>query len=204
MRIELEHDLRAREGRKLLLDLREVPVLRQAVGLGALGPLDVKVLFLYFLAGAADAAEGIHDDVILRNHAGLEQRCERHDRTRRVATRRGRELDLGFPLRVGQLGQHEPRLRQQFRRMVRAIVFFVGGEIGDPEISAEIHDLPAGGHEGLGEIGGGAMRQGQEPQVHIMARGNRGGIGIDELQLLRGGTAQSGNDLGHGLARVLP
>ena len=52
--------------RELLLDLGEVPVLDQAVGLGALGPLDEEVLLVDLAAGAADAAERIDDDVLAR------------------------------------------------------------------------------------------------------------------------------------------
>ena len=51
--------------------------------------------------------------------------------------------------------------------------------------------------------GGGTVRERQKPQVDIVTGRNGRGIGVDELQLLRPGATQRGNDLGHGLARVL-
>ena len=179
MRIELDDHRSAGELRKLLLNFGQMAVLDEAVGFGAFGAFDEKIILGDLPAGSADAAEGVHHDVLARDEAGAQQRHERHENAGRITAGRGDELRLGFPRRRRQLGQHKARLRQKFGRMVLAVILFVGGEVGDAEVGAEVDDFFAGRHERLGKIGRRPVRERQEKQVDV-ARGERGGIGIGE------------------------
>ena len=96
--------------------------------------------------------------MLIRDEPGLKQRRERDQGAGRITTGCGSELDLGFPLGIGQLGEDKPGLRQQRRRVVSPVVIFVGREIRDPEVGAQVDDLATGRHKGLGKISGGAVR----------------------------------------------
>src|ERR1017187_3611478 len=61
---------------------------RAARRLRALGPFDEEKSFLDLSAGAADAAEGIYDDVLARDNRGFEEWHERQENARRVAADR--------------------------------------------------------------------------------------------------------------------
>jgi len=65
-----------------------------------------------------------------------------------------------LPVGGSEFRQDEARLRQQFRRMMFAVITGVRGEIGDTKIGAEVDDLLARGDERLCIDGGGAVRQG--------------------------------------------
>jgi hypothetical protein len=86
--------------------------------------------------------------------------------------------------------------------VVLAVIAFVGGEVGEAEIGAEVDHLLAGRHEHPGEFGRGAMRQREEKQLHV-ARGERRGVGAGENQVAVG-AAERGDDLGERLAGMRP
>ncbi len=95
--------------------------------------------------------------MLSRNEPGAQQRHERHEDAGGITAGRGDELRLGFPRGRGEFGQNKTRLRQQLGRVVFAIVLFVGGEVGDAEIGAEVDHAFAGRDEFFCEIGRGSV-----------------------------------------------
>ena len=89
---------------ELLLDLGDVAVAADAVGLHALVDLAEHEVGLGLAAGAADAALGIDDEVA--DETGPGERGEGEERRRRVAARRADERRLAAPPLAdrGQLG----------------------------------------------------------------------------------------------------
>ena len=88
--------------------------------------------------------------------------------------------------------------------MVLAVVALVGGEVGHPEIRAQVDDLAAGRHEDAGEISRGAVREGEKPQVDVGPRRQLGGIGTGKGEGVGRGAAQGGDDRGQWLPGMLP
>ena len=87
--------------------------------------------------------------------------------------------------------------------MVGTVIFLVSRQVGDAEVGAQVDDLAAGGHQGLGKVRRGAVRQGQEPEVDVMAGGEGLGVGIAEFQLVGRSAAQRRDDGGDRPACVL-
>ncbi len=154
-------------------------MLHQAVSLHALGALAEEIGFLGLLAGAAHAAARIHHNVLTRDDARAQQRNERHEDARRVAAGRRHHARLLAPRGRRQLGQHEPRVRQQLGSMMPAVVLFVGREIRDAEIRAEVDHPLARGRERARVGRRRAVRQREEEKVDV-TRGQRRRIGIRE------------------------
>ena len=106
-----------------------------------------------------------------------------------------------LPVGGGEFRQDKARLRQQFRRRMLAVVTGVCGEVGDPEIGAEVDDLLARGNQRPGVRGRGAVRQREKEQGDV-ARGEGRGIGVDKAQAAID-PAQRRNHLRQRLARML-
>ena len=85
------------------------------------------------------------------------------------------------------------------RRMVMAVILFVQAEVAQTEVGGKIEHPLAGRHERLGVFGGDAVRQRQEPNVHVRLRALLGG-GCGEDQEGVDDAAEARDLFGHGLA----
>ena len=92
MRIELDYNSLFRRNRKLLLNFRQMAVLRQPVSFRALVSLAVGVRQIRFLSGPGNTAVRIYHYVLFTDSALAHKRQKRHENARRVAAGAGDEL----------------------------------------------------------------------------------------------------------------
>ena len=151
---------------ELLLDLGDMPVTGDAVGLDRAVALREQERHVGLLAGAGDAAVGVDDQAtrLGLEQAGAQQRYQRHLDAGRVAARAGDEL-RGLPRVVGlEFRDDVTGLRgERRRRMVMAVILFVEREVAETEVGGQVEHPLAGGDERRGVLGGDAVRERQEP-----------------------------------------
>jgi hypothetical protein len=173
VRVELDHGLRARVERELLLDLGEVPVLHEAVGLRALGPLDVEVGLVDLAAGAAHAAEAVDDDVL----AGDDPVPQERRRAGRGCWSGSIPGEATIFAPVFHSGPSAPAGRsgraQELRGGVLAVVPLVGRQVGDPEVRAQVDDPLARAGERPRELRRRAVGQREEEERDVARRQRR-------------------------------
>ena len=159
-----EQDLPA----KLHLHFRGVAVGEQAVG-GEILVHRVELGFrLECLAGAADAGGGADGDRV-----GIDERQERlqrEDRRRRIATGRG-DCAGGADRIAMQLRDAVDEAAEQVRRLVLLIVpALIGGRVVQPEIGAEIDEGDVARQDIGGNRLGLAMRERGEDEIDSVER----------------------------------
>ena len=203
VRRKIDRQLLPRRQRQLLLDLREMPVLRDAVGAQALVTFRKKVIDLRIAARAAHATHRAHHDALRLQQPPLQQRIERENDARRVTPRRGHELRTRDLLPVN-LRQAIHTQRRQLRRVMHlAVKFVIDRHVLDPKIRTQIDDPQPRGDERLRVFRSHPMRQREKDKLRARLENARN-IRLDERQL---GVAHPGKfrkDLPDRLPRELP
>ena len=202
MRGELDGDRLLRDKGKLLLDLREVAVLRNAVGAHALVALAEEVVDLRLASRPAHAAHGIRDDPRGTDQPGLQQRQGWNQDAGRIAAGRCHERGVADPVAI-YLGQSVDGFREELGGgVIVGVEFLVHRGAAETEIRAEINNNLAGGGQRNGELRRDPVGQGEKDHVRLLRQ--RGGVRLGKAERARHWMARkSREDAGQGLTGVL-
>ena len=174
MRRKLETDLSARHLGELLLDLRRMPVICDAVRSDGFRRLRVDQRNVSLSSGACDSRFGVDDDAVrIDQPLFAQQRGNRQYAGRRIAARVGHQARV-FYLISPELRQSVDLFRDELSgRMLRLVPLFVDRRIVQTKIRAEIHELHAFFYSQPGDIEHQAVRQSRKHHVHFADRIHR-------------------------------
>ncbi len=200
-------------GGELLLDLGDVAMTAEAVGLHVLVDFAEHHLGLRIAAGAGDAALRVDDEV--PDEPGTRQGSERQQRRRGVAAGRTDQRDRGvyegLELGTMQLGQAvDGDVEKLGDGVLESVPARVVGGVTKPEVGPEVDDRRAAGDQVRYELRGGPVGKGQERRVDVgelRAHRQVGGgevrvVGADRIVLAV--TAGQPDDLDVRMARQQP
>ena len=168
---------------EVLLDLRRVAVVEQAVGVEVLVDGAERGVGLGGPTGARDATRRIHDEPGALDEAGVEQRGERERRRGHVAAGRGDESGADEVLAVA-LGQPVDGLGEQLGLVVlEAVPLRVQRGVLQPVGGREVDDAADPAHELRGERHRRLVGQAHEHDVEPVDGGDRGVVGGHERKV---------------------
>ncbi len=194
MRGEADLHRLARGLGQALLDLGQVAVRADGVGVHAILDLGEEQALLERAAGPGDARLGVDDDVVGDDRLGREQGLEGELRAGRIAAGIGRE-----PVRAqrvaGVLGEPVDGLGLEVRCAVRAAVDpLVDGGVLQSKVGREVDDLEIAG-QGCDHLLGRRVGQAAEDGIDLVE-----GHVVDLDERRQAAAGEMGEDLAHVLA----